>query len=251
LSRRFLRILGPMVLYVLLCIITFAFFGASPFDDVRGPIALWFNRVLVLASGLLFVLLAFLTTDAALLCRRFIQELSVGPTKYPEATYQHFSQTVGEVKQENLDEWIDLQIIAEVTERVARLVYYPCWLLFALVLARNGWWDTLSWPTALIVVFALNLILAMASAVTLQRAARKAKRAAEHSLEKKVRLLESRTAPSPEKNQVDQTAKLLEQIRDLKRGAFVPFWQNPVVGAISLSSGSMTLIQMVIWLMGR
>jgi len=37
-------------------------------------------------------------------------------------------------------------LIVELTERIGRLVYYPCWLVLVLLLARNGWWDTLSWP---------------------------------------------------------------------------------------------------------
>jgi membrane protein implicated in regulation of membrane protease activity len=249
-SRRLIRAAGPIAAYVLLCWITFWAFDANPFDDPRGDIALWVNKVLVIASGVLFVALAFLTMDAALLSRRFIQILS-GPTKYPRATYLHFSRILGEAETEYLDEWIDVQLIADITERVGWLVYYPCWLLLALALARNGWWDTLSWPTALVLVFVLNIVLALASAVTLQMAARRAKQEAERSLDQKARLLKAETAASEKEKASSQAAQLLDEIRNLRRGAFVPFWQNPVVGAITLSSGSMTLIQLVIWIMGR
>ena len=250
-SRRLLRVLFPIAAYVGLCALTFWLFEADPFDDVRGDMAWWVNRGLVVLSGVLFVVQAFLTIDASLLCRRFIRDLGAAPTRYPEATYQHFSSSLGEIQPEYLDEWIDLQLIAEVTERVGRLVYYPCWLLLALVLARNGWWDTLSWPTPLILVFAFNVVLALASAVTLQLAARRAKRYAERSLDKKVQRLQAGPEPSARENQANQASRLLDEIRDLRRGAFVPFWQNPVVGAIFASSGSMTLIQLAIWFMGR
>ena len=46
-------------------------------------------------------------------------------------------------------------------------------------------------------------------------------------------------------------AELLEEMRQLRRGAFVPFWENPVVGAVFLSSGGTTMIQVFIWFMGR
>jgi hypothetical protein len=246
-----LRVALPLVMYVLLCLITFWCFDQDPFDDVRGSTAWLWNRCLVIGSGVGFVVLAFFTMDATLLCRRFILELSTAATNYPEATCRHFARELGNINPEYLDEWIDLQLIAELTERVGRLVYYPCWLLFALLLARNGWWDTLSWPKALIFVFAFNLLLALASAIILQRAAKDAKRDAEQSLMAKVKLLQARTAPSAEQNQADQAKQLLDEIRGLRRGAFVPFWQNPVVGAVSVSSGGMTLLQVLIWFMGR
>jgi len=95
------------------------------------------------------------------------------------------------------------------------------------------------------------LLLALASAIILQRAAKNAKREAEQSLMAKVKLLQARTAPSAEQNQADQAKQLLDEIRELRRGAFVPFWQNPIVSALSVSSGSMTLLQVLIWFMGR
>jgi hypothetical protein len=250
-SRRLMRIAIPAAFYLALCKLTFWVFETDPYDDVRGEFAYFVNHVLVVASGVLFVVLAFLVVDAALLCRRFIQELGTAPTKYPEATFKHFSRAFGNLQPKYVDEWIDLQLIAELTERVGKLVYCPCWMLLALALARNGWWDTLTWNPALILVYAFSVVLALASAVTLQLAAKHAKREAERSLDKKVRQLEAEAAPSAEQNQANQAARLLEEIRNLRRGAFVSFWQNPIVGAITASSGSMTLIQLVIWLMGR
>jgi hypothetical protein len=44
---------------------------------------------------------------------------------------------------------------------------------------------------------------------------------------------------------------LLDEIRTLRRGAFVPFWESPVFRAILLPSGGAVALQMLIWLMGR
>jgi hypothetical protein len=158
---------------------------------------------------------------------------------------------MGRIEDEYLDEWIDLQLIAELTEQVGRLVYYPAGLVLLLFLARNSWWDCWSWPISLIVVFAFNFILALASVVILQRAAKDAKRKAEQSLAAKVKKLQAKAAPSAAQNNATQAEEILKEIRGLERGAFVPFWENPVVGAVFLSSGGTTMLQVFIWFMGR
>ena len=96
-----------------------------------------------------------------------------------------------------------------------------------------------------------NLLLAVSSVVILQNAARKAKRDAEATLEAKVHRLQAITAESQEKNNANQAEKLLEEIRRLRRGAFVPIWENPVLGAVFLPSGGTAVFQMLVWFMGR
>ena len=63
--------------------------------------------------------------------------------------------------------------------------------------------------------------------------------------------LQATTAESPAKNNANQAEKLLEEIRRLRRGAFVPFWENPVLGAVLLPSGGTAVFQMLVWFMGR
>jgi hypothetical protein len=249
--RRLERIGLVMAAFFLLLIAIFFAADESIRMPLRGQEISSINTPVILAAFFGFFFLAFLTMDAACLCRRFIENLSAGPTLYPVATRRHFSRLMGRIDDEYLDEWIDLQLIADLTEKVGSLVYYPTGLLLLLVLARNSWWDCWSWPISLIVVFALNFILALASVVILQRAAKDSKRKAELSLSAKVKKLQAQVAPSPAQNNANQAARLLEEIQQLDRGAFVPFWENPVVGAIFLSSGGTTLLQIFILFMGR
>ena len=71
------------------------------------------------------------------------------------------------------------------------------------------------------------------------------------SLEEKVRKLKARIAPSAAANDAAREEELLKEVQGLNRGAFVPFWENPVVGAIFLSSGGTTALQLLIWFVGR
>jgi hypothetical protein len=190
-----------------------------------------------------------MTIDAVRLCQWFIQCLSKAPTEYPLATTNHFSRLRGDVDRRYLDEWIDLQLIADLTAQVGRLVYYPFIVFFLLLLARNEWWDRWPWPWPLITIFILNLTLAAASVIILQNAARKAKNEAIVTLEAKVKRLQAAMAESQVQNNVNQAKELLEEIRTLRRGAFVPFWENPVFRSILLPSGGAVVLQILIWLM--
>jgi hypothetical protein len=248
---RFQRVILFIPLYILLLFAIRYAVGESITSPMRGTVITVLNIILVWLSLLGFLLLAFFTVDAARLCREFIEKLSAGPTRYPATTRRHFSRLKGGIDVEYLDEWIDLQLIAELTEQVGRLVYFPSFLLLLMILARNSWWDCWSWPISLIAVFGCNFILALASVVILQTAAREAKRKAEASLAAKIKKLQAQAAPSVAQNNAAQAERLLDEIQHLNRGAFVPFWDNPVVGALFLSSGGTTALQVFIWFMGR
>jgi hypothetical protein len=223
-------------------------------SDIQSPlrgdaVRIW-DKVLLGGALLSFFFLTFMLIDTARLCRWFIHHLSKAPTDYPLATIDHFSRLRGDVDKRYLDEWIDLQLIADLTERVGRLVYCPFIVFFLLLLARNEWWDRWPWPWSLITIFVCNLMLAAASVIILQNAARQAKNEAVATLAAKVKRLQAATAESEIKNNANQAEKLLEEIRTLQRGAFVPFWENPVLRAILLPSSGVAVLQMLVWLMG-
>jgi hypothetical protein len=249
--KRVGRIILQVFLYLVFCTVIFTVSDQHVSSPVRGKEAQVWNGALLLGALLTFLVLAFLTLDAARLCRWFIVRLGESPTEYPRATLQYFSRQRGDIDPDYLDEWIDLQLIAELTEHVGRLVYFPAWLILLLLLARNSWWDAWPWPVALIIIFLLNFALALAGVLVLQQAARAAKANAEETLTAKVKRLQAQTAPTPAHRDAEQAEKLLQEIRNIRRGAFVSFWDNPVIGAIFLSSGGTTLIQILVWFLEK
>jgi hypothetical protein len=184
-----------------------------------------------------------------MICRRFILALSSGPTDYNNATRAWFSHSNENTDSECLEDWLDIQIVTELTEQVGKLVYYPTILLVLLLLARSGWWENWAWPTGYIFSFLCGLLLALASVLILQNTAKQSKQKAEKNLELKAAQAHAREEPP--RSKASQAEKLLDELRNLKRGAFVPFWQNPVVTAFFASSGGITALQIGIWLLGR
>jgi hypothetical protein len=262
-AARTLRAAAPCFIYFLLAGIIYQAFGV-PFSPLRGdtgdPLFEWARFKMPQGANwpppyavvnLSFFFLTFLTIDAALLCRRFINKLSGGNVVFPGTTRAHFRRQRGDVSGEWLDDWIGTHLIADLTERVGKLLWFPSIILLLLLMARLGWWDHWPWHTAHTLITILNLSLALASIVILQRAARDAKRAAEKRMLAKVKRLQAQTSASVAKNDASQAETLLREIREINHGAFASVWDNPVLGAVLVGPGGFTLLQMVIWWLSR
>ncbi len=242
--KRAWRTVVPMILYSAfgICIMLLDQFPSRP---VRGMYSNVTDIVCLVVSILALLFLTFWTMDAAQLCRWFIERLSESPAHYSDACRNYFQQ-LRAVRSENLlEEWIDLRLIAELTERVGRLIYYPFIIMFVLIISRNRVWDNWDWPVPLIAIFILNLLLAVWSVLILQRAARRARALGIESLEIKLNHLERSEAKSEEAQSIQQGKKLLEEMRELRSGAFVPAWENPILGAILVPSGGTVLIEIL------
>lgn len=252
--NRLIRILPIMAAYMV-----FAFgvmlFEPFPLKPLRGSLAAGWEIWLLLGAALSFLLLTFGTMDAIRLCRWLIERLSQAPTRYPRATREHFQQLRGGLRNpEILSEWLNLQLIAELTQRVGRLIYYPFIVFFVLLLSRNNWWDRWSWSIPLVVIFLLNLAFAVGSGFILQRSAHRARDLGVASLQQKLNRLRgaaAKTDKEKEQHEVSQAETLLDEIRNLRTGAFGSFWENPILGALLVPSGGTAAIEILSYLMGR
>jgi len=206
------------------------------------------------ATLLAFLLLTFWTVDAACLCRWFIQRLTEGPTQYPEATLKHFSDLRGRIDRDALAEFIDVKIIAEITERVGAMLYFPAVILFLMILAHNNFTFVWPWRPSWVVVVVCHFAVALLSVVILQNAAKRARDASVSSLEAK--LQQSRVAHAATERErstlaLDEGEKLLEEMRSLRSGAFVGFAGNPVIGALLVPSGGTVLLQLICYFLEK
>jgi hypothetical protein len=214
---------------------------------LRKPAANWYVGIMW-GAYFFFLFLSFWTIDAACLCRWFILRISQGPTLYPMATREHFSQQRGQVPHFVLGEWIDVKIIAMITERVSLLIYFPAVAFFLLILAHQTIFYNWAWPPSYYALTACNLAVSAASIVILQRAARQARDQSARTLEEKINQLKAGAAVSEEQKKlhtIDETERMLQEIRGLHQGAFAAFWGNPVVGALLLPSGGTAIIEVL------
>ncbi len=59
---------------------------------------------------------------------------------------------------------------------------------------------------------------------------------------------EQKAAPTPEAKRAAVGRKLLDELQSLDKGAFAPFWKNPLVGAILIPSGGSVLLELLAYL---
>jgi hypothetical protein len=257
LDLRCLRAIIATLLYIVFGVCIFKIFG-FPFEPTRGDAsAFWASPWWLPGVGrgahpffIVFLFLCFLTIDASINCLLFIRRLSANSTDYPHSTTAYFRSRRGNIPKNLLDEWIDTQLIADLTERVQTLLWFPAIGFLFVLAARNNWTDHWPWSPALIIMCALNLGLAMASVVILQSAARSAKRAAVSSLEAKVKQTVAKTM-NPQTNAAYQAQALLEETKGNKRGAFTDLVENPVLGVFLLAPSGTALVEIIHWIANR
>jgi hypothetical protein len=252
-TRRCARIVLPLLAYFVFawCL---ASLGTIPKAPLRGEEIFRVDKWMLLVAVLGFLFLTFWTMDAARLCRWFIEHLSEAPSHYPKATREHFSALRGGMPGHLLNEWLDLQLIAELTGRVGRMIYLPFIVFFVLLVSRNSWWDFWPWSAGLVMIFVLNLSLAVGGLLILRRSARRAWQFALASLQSKLdQLRGAQAVTESEKSRatLDQMEKLLDEIRGLNTGAFASFWESPILGALLVPSGGTALIELTRYLVGH
>jgi hypothetical protein len=244
------------------CRILFVFlayfaFGVALFmlDDIpsrpfRGWVSQTADFVALSSVVLLYMVVTFYVMDVTRRCRKLIVNLSETTTQWPAETAARFRAERGGLHAVYLEEWIEMQFIAKVTESVGKLIFYPFVLLFLMLLARSEFMDHWGWPRALLLMMTCNLILAFCSAITLQLAARRARQVSLESLEaKSLDLRKAALNMADDRKKAAKIVKLIQKcikdIRKLHTGAFASFWENAVMRAVLLPSGSYALLQLL------
>jgi hypothetical protein len=243
--RRLPRVALAVLLYVVFGF-AITWLGGFPFSPYRGNVLENLDPRVLTGSALGFLILTFWMIDAALVCAWFIHRLSQAATKYPEPTIKHFARERSIEDGGLIQEWLDMQLIADLTEAVAKLVYWPFVAFLLMLIARNSWWDHWTWHWPLVLIFGLNLIFAGSSSIILQRAARQARQRGLADLKAKAYRKQRQTAASVVEHEVRQAEALVEEINSLSRGAFAPLSKNPLIGALVLNSGGAVLVEVLV-----
>ncbi len=229
-ALRFLRPMAPIAVYLTfgLCLVGLS---EHAFVPARGAIAFALDRIVLLFSVLAFLFLTFLVVDATRLCRVLVLHL-IEETQWPEETKRRFSPRNGCLRDEDLDPWIDIQLIARTTTVVSKLVWYPFIVLSLLILARTRYFDAWNWPVFLVVIFIINAIWAFSSALLLGMTARQARASTSKSFRKAIDSAPQNTPQ--EKERVEQLEKMLKEVENIREGAFEDVKSNPAIKAVLL-----------------
>ena len=224
-------LLGPSLVWLL----------GEPHKPFRGAVAERADWWILLASILGVILLTLFVVDATRLCERFVRFLVTRPTDWPREETVGYRTRLDEImdkrglNEHDASPWADLELIADRTEVVGRLIFYPFVILAILLLSRNRLFDNWDWPPSLVLIFLLAAACAVVSAVVVRRAAEEARARAVERL----RIHRSRAIKDDDDGRAQQIQDLILEVAELQRGAFAHWSKHPVIKAVLLPFGGL------------
>jgi hypothetical protein len=243
--NRFHRLLPMTVTYVVLGILLVLILGL-PHTPHRGNLSWIVDKVLLFFSVCSMIILVFFVVDATSLSVKFIRNLKGPHTIWPDESVEHYrckksNEGHNDKQEDGIAEWLDIRFIASHTQAVGKLIYWPFIVLLIMFVARNPYFDNWDFPAFLIAIFLMNSGYALVCASILRREAEKTREIALDRLQKK--LVEARA--QCDECPIKHIEILIDEIKSVRQGAYSPFTENPVLHAILIPSGGVSLLTLL------
>jgi len=231
---RFIRI---GILFVLYSIFAFAILHLfrQPLSPARGETAFQIDNTVFYLAGVGLLLLSFYVVDAIQLNSNFIRMFAREVTKWSREVVEQ-SHRQPPLTEKELSAYNEIFFIAQRTQVVAPLIWYPFVVLTLMIVARLSVFDNWTWPASLVLIYAIIAAWVLGSAILLRRAAEQLRETALNDL-RRFRLLGQE---SEAKRQVFD--ELMAEIRDLKMGAFAPLTEQPFIRAALFPGAALGLL---------
>ncbi|MDQ1301791.1 MAG: hypothetical protein QG637_1713, partial [Chloroflexota bacterium] len=198
----------------------------------RGHLSCTVDWVLTLGSVALVVLLNLAVFDAVMLCRRWIGWVTASTGGWSDQVQEEYLRDYGlgqaqKAEFEKLKYLAVIDLIAQRTEVVNRLIRYPFIALLILIAGRNDYFDIWNYPVVLLFSWALNILLALLAAFLLYQAASKAKAAMLTGLSRQ--MVQALGVGQDRDVRMKQVQFIIDEVEENQQGAFVPLYQQPVI----------------------
>src|SRR5207244_11847418 len=126
----------------------------SPPAPARGEIAFQIDKVVFVLAAVGLMLLSFYVVDAIQLNSNFIRMFGREVTKWGRGVIDR-SHRSPPLTEKELSPYHELFFVAQRTQVVARLIWYPLLVLTLRVIARSSVFDNWTWPPSLILLVAI------------------------------------------------------------------------------------------------
>jgi hypothetical protein len=239
--------------------------GAQPEIPARGIADRTLFLLTLIVGGLMLLFMMVLVADATVLTWRFIVLMKTGRTLYPRKTVRRFAAELGPKLQALaatriaaravdrrpdapgrntlLDDWIDARLLGEHTAVIGPLIFFPFILLALMIVARSHLFDNWQIGNSILVMFAGFVLWSLAMAALLNYGAEGARAKAVQRMQADLLWLKG---SGPEyAGLAEQFPGLIDQVRNLRQGAFAPFFQQPLVRALLVPLGGAGGIQLL------
>ena len=198
----------------------------------RGWLSCRVDVIMTLASMSLVVLLNLAVFDEVMLCRRWVGWVTASSGGWSGQVQQEYLREYGlsqshKAEFEKLKYLAGIDLISRRTEAVNRLIRYPFIALLIMIAARNDYFDIWNYPLLLLLAWALNVVLALSGALLLYHSADRAKQAVLAGLSKQ--MIQALGLGKDHEIRAKQVQYIIGEVEANQKGAFVPFYQQPVV----------------------
>ena len=198
----------------------------------RGWLSCQVDSVMTWASVGIVVLLNLAVFDAAILCRSWIGWITTATGGWSDRVQEKYLEEYGlglsqrgEFEKVHYVAVVDL--IAQRTEVVNRLIRYPFLALLIMMAARNEYFDIWNYPTLFLVSWSVNVFLALLGALLLYQAASRAKEAMLAGLNRQ--MIQTYGTDVNQDIRAKQMQHIIGEVEGNQKGAFVPLYQQPVI----------------------
>jgi len=236
---RITRVLIASALFFMCGSLLFIFLG-YPYTPGRTEFSRGVDKLIIILNVGAFIVLVFTVVDISLSCRKFINYLS-HCKKYWNLAGCNENASTEKVK---IDAKLDLvNVIARHSKQVEQMIYFPCIMLFLMILSRNSIFDKWDWPLSLILIMMVSGAVLVWSMLSLRKTGQKARIRILSKLE------ESRYNHANNRNLTSFIERAVDRIKAERRGAFSPLREMPLIRFLLVpfaGLGSIPLITYVV-----
>ena len=233
--HRMLRTLCNVLFYLVIAASIFLLLGSSP-APIRGEVIgkVMLPVTLISVIGMLFII--FFVVDTTRLCIAWILALSGDNILWDKNKIKEINNKLN-LKDDVTLLWIKMHMIAERTQVVGELIYFPFIIIILMLVSRISFFDHWGFPQALAIIITVNIVIATSNAFRLRNVAEQARTKILEELNKRYIYAQGHAAKK-DSSPADQINAMIENIRCLREGAYKPFLEQPVVrGFIILLGG--------------
>jgi len=237
-KNRFLRTCTMVLIFQAFISVIFTLFGLEA-PPLRGDFTRYADSFISVASllGMLFIL--FYMTDATRLCIVWIRGLTKNKYDWKDSIIK---EKAGEL---NIPEfyaihWVKLQVVAQRTEEVGKLIFYPFIIIILILFSRINYFDDWGFPQSLAIITSSLIAIALYTAIKLRRVAERVRSDFIEQLNTD-KLIVGDGKLREDKPTLTQLDELLESVSRIKVGAFQPLLEQPLVKASLLLLGGVGL----------
>jgi len=244
--QRVLRTLTYLLLYLAFGSLVFSLLG-FPASPCRGSGVCAVDGLLIGLCVIAMLFLLFLVVDAIQLSISWIQLMGrcgvkgVDRDSDPCRRSDDRGGEGADLPLEHCHGRMLIHLIGERTATVSRLIQYPLLIILLLLLARSTFFDDWGLPRALAVVALVNFAIALAAGIRLNAVARRVRSDILALLRSQQLALSAHRGGQGAEPSAAEVKELIAELEGLRIGAYVPFWEQPMVRAVLFLLGGLAI----------